>query len=141
MAMNYNGYGVNGYNNQYMQQYQPPQPVHTPQVQQSFKIIPISNKNETNAIIADLNGTPLYFHNLSNNEIYIKQFDIKTGLTSLQEFQKIHPENVDSKENEKVTFETSFNAINERLDGFNNKLDKLLNSKVENVENKGSKKQ
>ena len=106
--------GFNGYNNQFMPQYQHSQA----QIQnnQGYRIIPISNKSETNSVIADFNGNPIYFHNQANNEIYIKQFDIKTGLAKLQEYKKVEIDNpIDNKE-QANPYQDEFRLINERLE-------------------------
>ena len=107
MSMNFNsGYGYNPYYNSQPQQINPTQ---------SYKVIPVSSKNETNSAIADFNGTPLYFHNQSNNEIYIKQFDIKTGVTTLQEFKRVEPSIMDEKDKVNINpYENDFKAINDR---------------------------
>lgn len=112
---NYNGYNMQGYN-PYLphQNYQQVQQ-NTPQ---SFKLIPVSSKNEVNSFITDFNGTPVYFHNQATNEIYIKQFDIKTGLAKIQEFKHVESDlSHVEKENNINPYEKDFNAINERLDG------------------------
>lgn len=139
MAMNYNGYWGNRFNNQYMQQFQPPQPTQTPQVQQTFKLIPISNKSETNAVIADLNGTPLYFHNLSNNEIYIKQVDTQTGIALFKEFKEVEPvKDTEQKENKaEVWNKENFDTLNDKLDSLQKTFDDYI--KAEKQEVKGNK--
>ena len=106
-------YNMQGYNPYQMQQFQHPQQ----QTPQSFKLIPVSSKNEVNSFITDFNGTPVYFHNQATNEIYIKQFDIKTGLAKIQEFKHSesdlsHVEN----ENNINPYEKDFKALNERFD-------------------------
>ena len=112
---NYSGYG--GYN-PYLPQYQYQQQ-HQPQTnQQGYKLIPVSNRNEVNSFITDFNGTPVYFHNQATNEIYVKQFDIKTGLAKIQEFHHAESDlNHVEKENSINPYEENFKSINERLDG------------------------
>ena len=96
------------------------QQIQQPQ-QQGYKVIPISNKNETNSVITDFNGTPIYFHNLSSNEIYIKQFDIKTGLATLQEFKRVEQLSEDKQVNINP-YADDFKSINKKLDS----IEKLL---------------
>lgn len=112
---NYNGFNYGNFNNPYQQFNHPQTSIN--QGVQSFKMIPVSSKNEVNSFITDFNGTPVYFHNQATNEIYIKQFDIKTGLAKIQEFKHAesdlsHVEN----ENNINSYQENFNAINERLD-------------------------
>lgn len=98
-----------------------------------YRIIPIANEFEMNNVTVDFNGTPTYFHNQNTNEIYTKQFDIKTGLTTTQKF--IHSDNAGQdlkEENPSIdinTYDEKINAINERLDGL-----------AELIESKGGKK-
>jgi hypothetical protein len=95
-----------------------------PQYQQQlrtmgFKVIPVANEFEMNNITVDFNGTPTYFHNQNLNEIYVKQFDIKTGLTTTQKFIKSDNAgreiNGAKPESNINLYEDRFNAINDRL--------------------------
>lgn len=44
------------------------------------KILPVTNKEEATVAPVDLvQGTPSFFYNKSNGEIYLKQFDVPTG--------------------------------------------------------------
>lgn len=98
-----------------------------------YRIIPIANEFEMNNVTVDFNGTPTYFHNQNTNEIYTKQFDIKTGLTTTQKF--IHSDNAGadiSKENTQI----DMNSYDEKLTALNERLDTLYDL----VESKGGKK-
>ena len=101
--------------------------------QLGFKVVPVANEMEMNNITVDFNGNPTYFHNQNLNEIYVKQFDIKTGLTTTQKFIKFDVNNNSSSaENNKIdmsVYDDKFNAINERID-----------SLYELIENRGGKK-
>jgi len=127
--MNYSNGGYN-YNPYYPQ----PQQM-TPQVNsiQTYKIIPISNKNDTNAAIADFNGTPIYFHNQSNNEIYIKQFDVKTGVTTLQEFKRVESPLSDDKDTNNVNiYKNDFQSLNDKIDSLQKTFDDYIKLQEEN---------
>jgi len=94
-----------------------------------YKVVPVANEFEMNNITVDFNGTPTYFHNQNLNEIYVKQFDIKTGLTTTQKFIKsdnagheISGVNTESNIN---LYEEKFNAINDRLDGLKESIEKI----------------
>ena len=81
-------------------------PIMQPQV--SGKIIPVSNKDEATAAQVDLvYGTPSFFHNKSQNEIYLKQFDVPTGTAifktyiekPIEEVVQEHADNYDKQLN------------------------------------------
>ena len=95
--------------------------------QQTFyKALPVASEAEMNTYTVDFNGMPTYFHNQSTNEIYVKQFDIRTGLTTIQKYIKLEhdskPVNESKEETNINLYEKDFNALNERLDG----LEKLI---------------
>ena len=98
-----------------------------------YKVIPVSSLNEVNAITVDFNGTPTYFHNQANNEIYVKRFDIQTGLTTTQKFIKTDKPESDLSE---AKPETGINSYDEKLDAINERIDglkELLEKKVKGV--------
>ena len=64
--------------------YYNPVPPQQPQIQ--FKTIPVTNKNEADAFIPDVSGSPLFFFNRGTNEIYMKQLNLQTGLAVFKEF-------------------------------------------------------
>lgn len=108
---------------------------------QCYKIIPISDKKDTNTAIADFNGTPIYFHNQSNNEIYIKQFDIKTGVTTLQEFKRVE-NGIEAQQNQNF-YERDFKSLNNKIDILQKSFDDYIKSQevTEEIETKkGNKK-
>lgn len=94
--------------------------------QMGYRVIPVSSSNEVNNITVDFNGMPTYFHNQSANEIYVKRFDMQTGLTTTQKFVK--SDNTGATESEvKPEFDmelynAKLHAINERLEGLEEKL-------------------
>ena len=97
------------------------QPYRNPYQPNGLRIIPVASDSEINAFTTDFNGAPTYFHNQATNEIVIKQFDLRTGLTSIQKFIKsdnvqgdltqVKPEVDTSKYDEEI------NVINDRLEG------------------------
>ena len=98
-----------------------------------YKVVPVMSENETNNITVDFNGTPTYFHNQSNNEIYIKQFDFRSGLTTVQRFVKSEHDSKptdDSKTDESINIpKKDFEALNERLNSFEQMLGELQEQK------------
>lgn len=73
-------------------------PIMQPQSSGS-KIIPVSNREEATGTAVDLvNGTPSFFYNKSNGEIYLKQFDIPTGKGIFKTYIETQPEIETQKE-------------------------------------------
>ena len=105
----------------YQQNFRPNQPM-------GYKVLPISNEMEMNNITVDFNGTPTYFHNQMSNEIYVKQFDIRTGLTTTQKYIKSdergHGLSEGKSETDISLYEEKINAINERIDGLEKRIEK-----------------
>ena len=115
------------YNFNYNQQFQRPM---------GYKVMPVANEFEMNNVTVDFNGTPTYFHNQNSNEIYVRQFDMKTGLTTTQKYIKSDVSNAGLNGSKPETdinlYEEKFNALNERLDG--------LKEMLEAISDKGGKK-
>lgn len=105
--------------------------------QMIYRAIPVSSEAEVNNITVDFNGMPTYFHNQVTNEIYIKQFDIKSGLTTIQKYIKFEADskpNNESKEAEKENvLEKQINALNDRIDGLKLMIEKMNVKEVKNA--------
>ena len=90
---------------------QPPQP-------QGFKVILVTNIEEANASQVDLQGNPVFFYNKGRNEIYLKQFNINTGLADFYVFAKAEQALKDVKPVPSTnTYEKDFKALNDKIDG------------------------
>lgn len=86
-------------------------PIMQPQANVGSKIIPVANKEEATGTAVDLiNGTPSFFYNKSNGEIYLKQFDIPTG----KGIFKTYIEAQISEEPTKEVYDTS--VIEQKID-------------------------
>ena len=94
------------------------------------------SENEINNITVDFNGTPTYFHNQSNNEIYVKQFDIRTGLTTTQKF--IKPEHAEHELSHDKPSE-SIKTCQEDIQGLKDRIT-VLEQTLEETQAKGGKK-
>lgn len=93
-------------------------PIMTPTTSGS-KIIPVSNKEEATGTAVDLvNGTPTFFYNKSNGEIYLKQFDIPTGKGIFKTYIEIPPEIEESKTEQ--VFHNYDKEINYLIQGMDN---------------------
>ena len=103
-----------------------PQQQYRPMV---YRALPISSEMEMNNTTVDFSGAPTYFHNQTNNEIYVKQFDIKTGLTTTQKYIKAdnagHEIGGGKSDFDIKTYEDKLEVINDRLDG----LEKMIAKK------------
>lgn len=105
-----------------------------------YKALPIANDAEMNNYTVDFNGTPTYFHNQMTNEIYVKQFDMRTGLTSLQKYIKFEqdskPVNESKEENNRDVLKEELDAIYGKIDGLQEAIKKLnKNDDIKGVKN------
>jgi len=65
-------------------------PIMQPQSVAGSKILPVTNKEEATVAPVDLvQGTPSFFYNKSNGEIYLKQFDVPTGTAIFKVYGEI----------------------------------------------------
>ena len=108
--------------NDYSQAYIPNYRLY-PNQQMFYKTLPVMSESEINNITVDFNGSPTYFHNQATNEIYIKQFDIRTGITNMQKYVKAEALN-EIKQSEEVN-KKDFEALNSRLDNLEDILTEL----------------
>lgn len=99
--------------------------MYQPNYRTFYKAVPIGSELEMGNIAVEYNGMPTYFHNQSTDEIYVKYFDIKTGLTPIAKYVRSDKATDESKEEEKTNmYDEKINAINERLDGLCEMLEK-----------------
>lgn len=88
--------------------------------------IPVTNIEEANAFRVDLNGTPTFFYNAGKNEVYLKRTNTQTGLADFIVFGKVEQPKTEPKQNLNInTYEKDFKALNDKIDGFANKIDSL----------------
>ena len=85
-----------------------------------FKVVPVANVEEANASQIDLNGNPVFFYNKGKNEIYVKQFNVQTGLADFYTFSRMET----VTETPQIVTKDDFKIINEKLDGLYSILDK-----------------
>ena len=105
-----------------------------------YKALPIANEAEMNNYTVDFNGMPTYFHNQATNEIFVRQFDFRTGLTTTQKFVKYEltdkPENENKEENNKDVYKEELDAIYGKLNGLEETIKKLnKNDDIKGVKN------
>lgn len=131
-------YGYNGYNNPYLTpqqrlnqlEAQYPQFAQNslPQQATGFKTIPVANIEEANATQTDMSGNPMFFYNKGQNEIYIKQFDIKTGAAIFQIFRHVaEPVAHENPSTGLNISEKQYKVLNDKLDA----LYSMLSNKVD----------
>jgi hypothetical protein len=85
-----------------------------------FKVVPVTNIEEANASQVDLNGNPVFFFNKGKNEIYLKQFNLQTGLADFYTFSRVEL----ATEAPQIATKEDFKVINEKLDGLYSILEK-----------------
>ncbi len=105
-----------------------------------YKALPIANEAEMNNYTVDFNGMPTYFHNQATNEIFVRQFDFRTGLTTTQKFVKSEPSskpNLESKEENNIDlYKEELDAIYGKIDGLQEAIKKLnKNDDIKGVKN------
>ena len=94
------------------------------------KITPVSNKEEATGASVDLiYGTPSFFYNKSNGEIYLKQFDVQNGSAIFKVYGEIQPiEEPKQEDLVKVDikdYEPEFQRLNEGIDSLHRMLSEL----------------
>lgn len=102
-----------------------------------IKTVAVTSKSEADNYIPDVNGTPTLFLNRGNNEIYLKQMDLNTGLGIFKEFTE-KPQNVI---NEVITplENNDFKKLSDKIDSLKSAIESLTTSKEETTETKGVK--
>lgn len=130
----YNPYLPTGYPTNYLNSYQynTQQPQQTTQAQNITRIIPVSTKEEAIATPIDLvNGTPTFFYNKGTNEIYLKQFDVQSGTSTLKTFTQSERDNKPNSESKSEfdinTYRKDINYLKSGIDS----LHKILSHKEE----------
>lgn len=94
------------------------------------KIIPVSTKEEASVSPVDLvNGTPSFFYNKSNGEIYFKRFDVPTGTAIFKIYAELQPvesptSDVSVSGNVNI-YEKEFKHINEGIDSLHRLIQDL----------------
>ena len=107
-------YGMNGYYNPYQQQRI-----------NHLKVYSVSNIAEANATPVE-NLDPVFFFNRAENVIYKKQID-STGAAPIQIFKLAGVGHENLNENAQIDvsyYDEKFNALNERLDGLKEIIEK-----------------
>ena len=131
------------YGNPIQQQSQQPQNNQQQQSQQTIttqppilqpvnngKITPVSNREEATGASVDLiYGTPSFFYNKSNGEIYLKQFDVQNGTAIFKIYGEIQP--IEEPKQEVLPkidikdYEPEFQHLNDGIDSLHRMLSEL----------------
>lgn len=109
---------------QYPQLAQPPmqQPMQQ-QNNQELIIIPVTNVDEANAFRVNPNGTPTFFYNAGDDEIYLKKTNRETGKADFQIFKiqkQVQQQQPTVQPQENITisnFEKELKVLNDKVDG------------------------
>jgi hypothetical protein len=115
------------------------QPQFRPQMS-FYKALPVTSEAEMNTYTVDFNGMPTYFHNQATNEIFVRKFDFRTGLTTTQKFVKSEPSskpNLESKEENNIDlYKEELNAIYGKIDGLQEAIKNISrNNDIKGVKN------
>lgn len=106
-------------------------PIMTPSASGS-KIIPVSNREEAIGSAVDLvNGTPSFFYNKSNGEIYLKQFDIPTGKGIFKTYIETQPEIEETKDQQVIiNYDKEINYLIHGVDNLNRMVTQMQQQSV-----------
>ena len=100
-------------------------------IQNGNMVIPVSNKEEATATPVDLvNGTPTFFYNKGKNEIYIKQFDVRSGAATVKTYIQLERDNKPDNES-KNNFD--INSLKKDMDYLKSGMDSLHKMFAENI--------
>ena len=113
----------------YMEQQYPQlaqQPMQQPMQQQNNQeliTIPVTNVDEANAFRVNPNGTPTFFYNAGDDEIYLKKTNRETGKADFQIFKiqkQVQQQQPTVQPQENITisnFEKELKILNDKVDG------------------------
>ena len=107
-------------------------PIMQPQAIIGSKILPVTNKEEATVAPVDLvQGTPSFFYNKSNGEIYLKQFDVPTGTAIFKVYSEtVQPEEEIQKEVPLQTdYSKEFQYLSEGIDNLHRMIANLQNQR------------
>lgn len=104
-------------------------PIMQPQTIIGSKIMPVTNKEEATVAPVDLvQGTPSFFFNKSNGEIYLKQFDVPTGTAIFKVYSEtVQPVEEKIAETPQINYEKELNYICSGIDSLHRMVDDLQN--------------
>lgn len=101
------------------------------------RILPVANREEATVAPIDLiNGTPSYFINKSNGEIYYKQFDVPTGSYIFKTYVQVK-ETEQSKQDDinitptTVNYDKELHYISEGIDNLHRMIADLQNERTQ----------
>jgi hypothetical protein len=99
-----------------------------PQINSISKIIPVLTKEEATGSPVDLvNGTPSFFYNKSNGEIYFKQFDVPNGLAIFKTYLEVKEPEKKEEQIIKPDYEGELRYISEGVDNLHRILAQMQN--------------
>ena len=107
-------------------------PIMQPQNVIGSKILPVTNKEEATVAPVDLvQGTPSFFYNKSNGEIYLKQFDVPTGTAIFKVYGEIvqPKEETQAETHIQADYSKEFQYISEGIDNLHRMIANLQNQR------------
>lgn len=94
-----------------------------PQQQNFSKAFTVTSKEQATNTPVDFNGLPTFFYNQNANEVYLKQFDVRTGSAIWKEFKTAEPVKDEPKFIDLETYNADKTALNQKLDSLISKLE------------------
>ena len=93
--------------------------------QQNFsKAFTVTTKEQATNTPVDFNGLPTFFYNQNANEVYLKQFDVRTGSAIWKEYKAVEPVGNDKpKYLDLEKYDADYTALNAKIDGIITKLE------------------
>lgn len=93
---------------------------------QGNKMIQVSNKEEATGASVDLiYGTPSFFYNKSNGEIYLKQFDVANGNAIFKVYGEIQPIEEKPTVVENNIYDKEFEYLKQGIAGLYREIEQL----------------
>lgn len=109
-------------------------PILQPNAINGNKILAVANKEEATGAPVDLvSGTPSFFYNKSNGEIYLKQFDVASGTAIFKVYGEIAQPKEDVKEPvQAVNYDKELHYIADGIDNLH-RMQADLKQTIENL--------
>lgn len=99
------------------------------------KILPVTNKEEATVAPVDLvQGTPSFFFNKSNGEIYLKQFDVPTGTAIFKiytETKQVEEPHAEAPHADAVNYEKELNYLIQGVDNLHRMIAQLHEERIQ----------
>ena len=96
------------------------------QFQPNFsKAFTVTSREQATNTPVDFNGLPTFFYNQNANEVYLKQFDVRTGSAIWKEYKAVEPVCNEQKPKylELERYDKDYTALNNKIDSLISRID------------------